>query len=158
MAQRHVLDQMQEQEPARVLPGQQATLQVQHRPTTGAMRAKFGSAAHSRRHCQSGVWRQQDGTGAAKAWVSFDGTNCPGGYCVINASYNVSGVYKAATGNYLVYLPGTFTPWAASGSCSGNGASMNAYDRSSTYLRVQCIIGNVGYQDSYVINIAVHGL
>jgi hypothetical protein len=43
--------------------------------------------------------------GSAKAWVNFNGTTSPG---TIRASYNVSSVTKAATGNYTMNFATAF--------------------------------------------------
>jgi len=53
--------------------------------------------------CQNGVYRPSTGDSGAKAWVNFDGTNCPGNWCAIRSSYNVWGVYRSSAGLY--------TPW-----------------------------------------------
>ena len=42
--------------------------------------------------------------GGAKAWVNFDGTSCPGGWCTVRGSSNIAGVQRSGTGAYTIYF------------------------------------------------------
>lgn len=46
------------------------------------------------------MWAKQ--AHGASAWVNFDGTNCPSNWCAVRSSYNVSGVWRNATGTYTI--------------------------------------------------------
>lgn len=48
------------------------------------------------------MWKKQ--ASGPKAWVNFDGTNCPSGWCSIRGSIGVSGVARVGVGQYRVYF------------------------------------------------------
>ena len=85
------------------------TLVVNRTATESAACSPNGSVARDANglllSCQSGVWRKAQGAGLS-AWVYFNGTaaTCPGGWCTIIASSNISSVFRSATGAYTVYF------------------------------------------------------
>jgi len=60
--------------------------------------------------------------------VNFDGTNCPGGWCQIRGSYNISGVLRSSTGVYTIYFttPMPDANYAPVMSNNGEAATGNA--------------------------------
>lgn len=64
--------------------------------------------------------------GSAKAWVNFNGTTSPG---TIRASFNVSSVTRAATGDYVVNFTNAFSDanYATVSSSGRNGTGAGGY-------------------------------
>lgn len=69
---------------------------------------RYNYTTHSMEYCNGTSWVSLAATGgaggvtSAKAWVNFDGTNCPSNNCAIRSSYGVSSVTKVSTGRYQI--------------------------------------------------------
>ncbi len=68
---------------------------------------RYNYTTHSMEYCNGTSWVSlatgaAGGATSAKAWVNFDGTNCPGNVCAIRSSYGVSSVTKISTGRYQI--------------------------------------------------------
>jgi len=103
----------------------------------------------------------------AKVWVSFNGTGSIRTNQTIYASYNVSSVYKNASGDYTInFTPGTFSNanFCATGSAfDGNGqgtyVGINNGARTASTIRVftkGIAGGNPGY-DATWIDVVIFG-
>lgn len=69
---------------------------------------RYNYTTHSMEYCNGTGWVSLAASGgsggapAAKAWVNFDGTNCPSNNCAIRSSYGVTSVTKVSTGRYQI--------------------------------------------------------
>jgi len=112
--------------------------------------------------CQSGSW--QKATRGASAWVNFNGTSCPSGWCAIRSSYNVSSIWRSSAGVYTVYfqnpLPDSnyVTNYSyTNGTSNGYGYIGNIYAESATGLNVSVYNANIGgFADRAGISLIVY--
>lgn len=70
-------------------------------------------------------------SGAAKAWVNFAGRGSNGA-CTINASYNVSGVSRTATGVYVISFSTSFSSANFAASAIGLSNSNQTFGQAET--------------------------
>lgn len=76
------------------------------------------------------MWAKQS-TGGAKAWVSFNGSNCPSNWCQIYAGQNVTGAWRSGAGFYTIYF--------------STALSTNNYAPIITSKQNSAGLGSVGY-------------
>ena len=86
----------------------------------------------------------------------FDGAICPGNWCSIRSSFNISGVYRNSTGSFSIYFasPMVDVNYAAVMSNNGEAATGNCglyTDNNTNYFNIRCYnSGGVPYDMSFI--------
>jgi hypothetical protein len=115
---------------------------------------------HQPVYCNGSKWTQLNS--APQAWVNFDGTNCPSGWCAIRGSKNVASVFRYATGAYAISFltPLANANYSVSGSATDiktnyGGSTLRPFsyspDGSSAYVNVAPTV------NGFVLGLIVEG-
>ena len=95
---------------------------------------------------QANWGRDANVSGAAKAWINFNGT----GTIAINDSYNVSTIADEGTGDYTVNFATNMAndDYASAGMCSSYGSSPKVIERERAVGSIRVMIGP--YSGSFI--------
>lgn len=99
--------------------------------------------------------------GSAKAWVNFNGTGAVSTFQTIRSNYNVSSVFKNATGDYTINFASSLSDatYAFVGSTGTTGtvvAKESTVAPTTSALRIRTSIPSVGFNDPDYVCVSIY--